>query len=355
MKLEDIDKNFKLDTVKEEDIVWYDIENAPFSIHGVFYDEKEEQYLRLPRAVADSINDGVRVLNHNTAGGRVRFITDSPYTALRAVVQKGWAMPHMPASGSHGFTLYVDGKFQKAYFPPIEQNESEDIAFEGIAYLHSYALCNADIYFPLYNGARKVFIGLKKGCSLQPPKAYRYAKPVLFYGSSITQGGCASRPGNDYISLLSRKFDFDYINLGFSGSARAEKEMVEYIASQEASVFVLDYDHNAPNPEHLRNTHLPLYEAIRAKHKDAPILMISHPDSDFFANSDERRDIVKNTYLTAKKRGDKKVAFVDGHTLFQKEDRDGCTVDGAHPNDLGFYRMAETIAPVLKKLLKKCK
>lgn len=352
MKLEDVDRNFKFNTVQEEDVVWYDIENAPFSVHGVFYDEAEEQYLRLPRELAQKVNDGVNTLAHHTAGGRVRFITDSPYIALRAVVQRGWNMNHMPYTGSHGFTLFVDGKFQGIYAPQHDENTDENMAFEGIRYLNSFALCNAEITFPLYNGARKILIGLKKGSTVQPPKAYRYPKPVLFYGSSITQGGCASRTGNDYIAVLSRMLDFDYINFGFSGSARGEKEMVEYIAKQDTSVFVIDYDHNAPTPEHLRNTHLPLYETIRAQRKDAPILFISHPD-DFLANSDERHAIVKETYLTAKKRGDKKVAFIDGRTLFGKANRDGCTVDGTHPNDLGFYRMAKTIAPVLKKLLKK--
>ena len=352
MKLEDVDKNFKLETVKEEDVVWYDIENAPFSVHGIFYDETEEQYLRLPREVAQTVNDGVNVLANHTAGGRVRFITDSPYIALRAVAPKGWAMNHMPLTGSHGFTLFVDSCFQGIYAPQYDENAKENIAFEGIRYLNSYALCNAEISFPLYNGVKKVFIGLKKGSSVQPPKAYRYPKSVLFYGSSITQGGCASRAGNDYISVLSRMLDFDYINFGFSGSARGEKEMIEHIIKQDVSVFVIDYDHNAPTPEHLRNTHLPLYEAIRKAHKDAPILFISHPD-DFLSNADERHGIVKNTYLTAKKRGDKKVAFIDGRTLFGKVNRDGCTVDGTHPNDLGFYRMAKTVAPILKKLLKK--
>jgi len=124
------------------------------------------------------------------------------------------------------------------------------------------------------------------------------------------------------------------------------------------SAFVLDYDHNAPTPEHLQNTHYPFYKAVREQQPELPILMMSKPDfdSDYTEAAMEenriRRDIVKATYEKALSEGDKKVWFLDGQTLFGDTDRDSCTADGCHPNDLGFYRMAERVLPYLREMLK---
>jgi hypothetical protein len=208
-----------------------------------------------------------------------------------------------------------------------------------------------EIAFPLYGGVRKLLIGVNKGCTVKKAKPYTYQKPVLFYGSSITQGGCASHPGADHVAKVCRWLDTDYINLGFSGSARAEETMQNYLASLDPSVFVLDYDHNAPNPEHLVATHYPLYEKIRNAHKNTPIIFITRPDFEMDASGADRRAVIYETYCKAKANGDKLVWFIDGETMFGTQDRTDCTVDTCHPNDLGFYRMASTIYPVLKVAL----
>ena len=128
--------------------------------------------------------------------------------------------------------------------------------------------------------------------------------------------------------------------------------MAEYIAALDCSVIVLDYDHNAPTVDHLRNTHYPFYETIRKVQPNTPIILISKPDLNPEVDA-PRRAVIYDTYKRAKKQGDKKIWFIDGEKLFGKHNRDACTVDGCHPNDLGFYRMAETICPTLKKALKK--
>ena len=187
---------------------------------------------------------------------------------------------------------------------------------------------------------------------------YKTQKPVVFYGSSITQGGCASHSGNEYDHMLSRWLSTDFINLGFSGNAKGDAKFAEYIAGLDMSVFVMDYDYNAPNAEHLQATHLPFYEIIRKAQPNLPIIFISASNTEYLQDSDKRREIIFNTYKTAKKRGDKKVWFVDGATIYGKGGVDGrneCTVDGIHPNDMGMYRMAKAIYPVLKKALKKSK
>lgn len=138
--------------------------------------------------------------------------------------------------------------------------------------------------------------------------------------------------------------DCDYINLGFSGSARGEQLIADYIAGLDMSVFVCDYDHNTPNPKHLSNTHMKLYETVRKANPELPVIFVSKPD---FENGEEesiqRRSIVFNTYMQALGKGDKNVYYIDGKSLFGSQGRDSCTVDSCHPNDLGFMRMAEII------------
>ena len=228
--------------------------------------------------------------------------------------------------------------------------------YDGIYRARTADVYDVELCFPAY--CEKVYdveIGVKEGSEIYPAKPYVYNdKPIVFYGSSITQGGCASRAGNDYISLACRWLDSDFLNLGFSGSAKGEPIMAEYVAGLKASIFVMDYDHNAPTVEHLKNTHMPMYRTIRAKNPDTPIVFISRPN--FYYNESDsvaRRNCIRDNYLLAQAEGDKNVYFIDGETLFGREDWDVCTVDLCHPNDLGFYRMAKAIYPVLKEIIEK--
>lgn len=355
MDITEIDKNFKLPEVNEPDIEWFDARETPFALHGVFFDEKADRFLRMPDDVSKKVSVGVHFGAYVSTGGRLRFSTNSPYIAIKAIIPSESVMNHMPVVGSHGFSLYCNHQYKGMFTPAsneIIKSQPNPLAFQGIRYIWSEKVCDFDLYFPLYGGVIRLYIGLKKGCVLNTPKPYTRQKPIVFYGSSITQGGCASRPGNDYVSLVCKWLDSDFINLGFSGNAKGEKAMAEHLASLDASVFVLDYDYNAPNAEHLQATHYPLYERIRTAHKDTPILFISKPDFEYDGQSAKRRAVIMETYEKAKANGDKNVAFIDGETLFGTFGRDGCTVDTCHPNDLGFYRMAETVYPVLKELLK---
>lgn len=355
MEIEQIDKNFQLKPIQETDVEWFNASKAPFSLHGVYYSEEHARYERMPLEIAETVNVGVKGMSAHTAGGRIRFMTNSPYVAVKCVVGHSECMRNMAFMAHKGVSVFAGDEFIGAYAPDNTAGRGAvdgKIAFEGIAYLPTLCLEEITVHLPPYSGTFEVYIGVKQGSVIQEPKAYKYAKPAVFYGSSITQGGCCTHAGNDYIAMLSRWLDFDYINLGFSGSGKAEETMTDYLASLDCSVMVLDYDHNAPNVEYLEQTHFPAYEKIRKAHPKMPIVFISRPD---FKNKDDvnRREVIKNTYKAAKKRGDKRVWFIDGEKLFQKHERSACTVDGCHPNDLGFYRMAQTIQPILKKALKK--
>ena len=265
-------------------------------------------------------------------------------------------MSHITMIGQFGFSVYADGQYQGRISPVYETLLKENsvdgkMAFEGLVKLPPETnMHNVTIHFPLYGGICSLFIGVQDGSTLLSPPDYTHETPILFYGSSITQGGCASRPGNDYAGLLGIWLDSDILNLGFSGNAKGEKEMVDYLCSLNPSVFVLDYDHNAPSVEHLKDTHLPLYKAFRSAHPTTPIVMLSAPDYRNQSNATARRAIVSETYDYAVSNGDKNIYFIGGEKLFGA-DYPFATVDGCHPNDLGFYRMAEACYAVIKDLI----
>ncbi len=260
--------------------------------------------------------------------------------------------PHMPLSGTSGFDLYIDKGSTSTYYgtfmPPVDMTGG----YESILYFDDAVERDITINFPLYNGLNSLYIGLQSSAHIDSGSEYAYQKPVLYYGSSITQGGCASRPGNSYQAIISRRFNCDHINLGFSGSARGEDAIVDYMSGLDVSVFVCDYDHNAPNVEHLAATHEKLFNKFRQKSPQLPIILVSRPDFDKnLSDSIKRRDIIYTTYMNAIRNGDKNVYFIDGQHLFKDENRDCCTVDGCHPNDAGFLRMAEVIGHTVGQIL----
>lgn len=339
-----VDPNFlKGSTLSENEFVWHNALSEPFEIRGLAV-AQGESFVRLPIEDLPWYSEGVQLLAYHTAGGRVRFCTDSARVAVRAKSLNSGMMSHMPLTGSAGVDIYRNGVFAASVRPAV----ADGGWFEGV-YSSSGTMAQYEINMPLYNGLTAILIGLDNGAQVLKPNPYKYDRPVVYYGSSITQGGCASRPGNSYQGFLSRWLDADQINLGFSGNGRGEAEMAEYIASLPMSAFVLDYDHNAPSVEHLEKTHEAFFRIVRKRNPLLPVIFVSKPD---FDNNPEmnraRRDVIRRTYENAKNNGDSLVYFVDGKTLFGETDRDACTVDGCHPNDLGFYRMAQTIYPALK-------
>jgi hypothetical protein len=261
----------------------------------------------------------------------------------------------MAVTGVSGFDLYrKNGEMQEfvgSFLPPFDCPTGYESIINTFGGEWDYIL-----YLPLYNHVDKLYIGIDETASLEKAAAYARPKPAVYYGSSITQGGCASRPGNAYQAMISRALDMDFINLGFSGSAKGEQTIAKYIATLSMSVFVLDYDHNAPTIAHLEETHYPFYKTVRQAQKDLPIIMLSKPDiflpdPNAAAVFDERMRIVKSTYEKAVAEGDKNVYFINGGDIFGKDLLRSCTVDTCHPNDLGFYKFYEALCPIIKKVI----
>ncbi len=348
-----IDKNFKIETkIDKADIKFYDVKSGIFDVYGLYKFYETDKYCRMDPVIADSLKTGVAALNWCTAGGRIRFKTNSRYVAInRNLVffkDGGGKSPHFTVTGSSGYDIYLVENGQQLFYKSFMPEYDFDEHFEQVIDFEDDSERDIIIHMPLYNGCSAMYIGLQESAYIKAGSPYKYDKPILFYGSSITQGGCASRPGNAYTNMLSRFLDADHINLGFAGNAKGEDTIAEYIADIDCSVFVYDYDHNAPNAEHLRNTHEKMFLKFREKHPNTPVVMMSRPTlSNSKTVPDARTDVIIETYNRAKNRGDNNVYFVDGRDLFSNYGGSDCTVDGCHPTDLGFFSMAKCVEKVI--------
>ncbi len=355
MNIAEIDPNLNVETgIRRDGLVWFDVRKAPFCIYGLC--EAKDGTLpfhRIPTSVAEATSNGVRNLNFCTAGGRLRFSTNSPYIALKCETYGTLRlMNHMPLTGTQGFDLYRDdthgSHYVRSFIPPLDLSLS---AFDTVIDLDTAGLHHYTVNFPLYGTCKNLYIGIKEGSILDTGLPYANDLPVIFYGSSITQGGCSSRPGTCYQAILSERHNMDYINLGFSGNGRAEEAIVNYMADLPMKIFVSDYDYNATDADYLETTLRRMYRTVRAKHPTVPFVFVSAPKAALNEEFYDRWERICKIYREALAAGDKAVYFVDGSHLFDGDAADNCTVDGTHPTDLGFFRMAAGIDAVLAPLL----
>lgn len=358
LDIAEIDVNMKGSSdIKRDDIVYYDVRQKPFDLYGFYKPESEDVFKRLPDEVARATSKGVANLYKCTAGGRVRFSTDSDCVVIRTKQPKISRMYHATLQMEGGFDLFLDDPVSgESVFYDIFKIPYDTVdGYTAIVKFYNRKTKHITINFPLYGEVSDLWVGLCEGATLGKGARYRNEKPVIFYGSSITQGGCASRSGNAYPAIISRRLNIDYINLGFSGNGKAEEAIVEYMSGLDMSVFVSDYDHNAPNIEYLRDTHYRMYEKIRAVNPDLPYVMISRPDFCKTGNGTaecifRRRVILDSFYKAYVENGDRNVYFIDGEGFFNGEYADCATVDGTHPTDYGMVCMADTIGNVLRKI-----
>ena len=348
-----VDKNLVIDVnIKSDDLVWHNALNAPLEVFGVEF--SDGLYRRMPGYVAKSVSEKVYVLHSNTSGGRIRFRTDSPSIAVFVRYTSIYRSSHFPLLGSAGLDLYVKGEgdavehYEASFMPPYDM---EDHYASRYDFMDGTAMREVTVNMPLYSDVSEILIGVVEGSELLPPLPYTSDKKIVYYGNSITQGACASRPGNAFPTYASRAVGCDFINLGFSGSGRAEDEIAEYIAGLDMQIFVYDYDHNAPNPEYLLATHEKMFLKIREKHPKIPVVMLTRTS---FKTGDKDRnarfEIIRKTYDNAVARGDENVYLIDGREVFG-ELWGEATVERLHPGDLGQILIGRALVPVLQKIL----
>ena len=355
MDFSKIDKNFLTTNIENKtDVEWHDLKDGEFQVYGLYEPYKTEGFMRMPQSVADTVSPGVAELHTHTAGGRIRFKTNSPYIALTAVIPTEYRHTHMGLCAADGFDLYVIHKGTASYFGafPIPFDFKGGYTVVKDVYADNNMVCY-EIEMPLYAHVANLFIGLKEGSKIEAGEPYVNDLPIVYYGSSITQGACASRPGTSYEAMISHRFNLDYINLGFSGNCKGEKNMAEYMAKIPMSCFVCDYDHNAGYEEYVA-THFPLYETIRKAHPDIPYIMISRPTNDI--DNDHvalKFNAMMESYNKAVASGDKNVYYIDGREFYKGLNFIDCSADLLHPNDIGFHKMSDIIGDMIEKVLLK--
>lgn len=350
-----IDKNMTIESVDENGLVWMSPNQKPFKLIGFNWFDQDKVYRRFPVSPDPALPEGVEALSNCTAGGQIKFRSDSRRVAVKAKLANPGAMDHMPNTGSSGFDLYIDN-----FFYGVTRYAVKDKAFTyEFPELESSVMRDFTLNFPLYNGGVKEFsIALDKDASLAVPAPFIDERPIVVYGTSIAQGGCASRPGMCYSNILSRKLNRPFINLAFSGSGKGEPDVARHIANIKNPVmFILDYEANCVSAEKLTETLPEFIRILREKHPAVPILVVSkvtYAREVFDKTLKDYRENCKKIEIENVKRcqaaGDKNIYFIDAET-FQGDDFWECTVDGVHPTDLGFYRMAENLLPEIEKRL----
>lgn len=326
----------------------FSYKDKPIEVHGVPFFEKTGVLERLPEDVRKAV-PSFEAFGKRCPGARICFRTNSPKILLKMTLKT--------LSWDIGMSIYdcqaanvMIGDRQNARFAGLLHPQDYDTMVCEREFLKDSSMEDITIWLPRNEEIADFTISVEDDALIESPTPYKYP-PMLYYGSSITEGGCCCRVTNAYNAIISQHLDIDYYNLGFSGGAKGELEIADYINTIPMSIFVYDYDHNAPNVEHLENTHEVFFKRIREKNPELPVVILTKPDFDYDSQSAERRAVIYKTYENAVNSGDKNVYFIDGQTFFGDSDRHFCTCDCCHPNDLGFYRMAQVIEPVIRQIL----
>lgn len=357
-------------SVDANGVRWIDGRLLP--IEGRPFDDVDHYYDRLSSNLTERVNEGVRNMRHYTAGMQFRFMTNSKRLRFRWVpYQKYLEMDHMPASGVSGIDVYRwDVGRGRWLYVKTGRIYSVDGAVLDIPW-SSGDRCLVNL--PLYNGLSEFKLGIDEDAVLDclPPRANGIENPVVFYGTSITHGGCASRPGMAFPSIIGRDLDVPIVNLGFSGSGRMEYEMSDCLARINASCYVLDC---LPNMQELKDTpdfadirdrqdplcivrerYEPFIRNLRAKRPDVPIVMAEH--CGVYCSGKGADDLfLRSLYEKLVAEGWKKLVYLPKEGMYAY-DFEG-TVDGVHPNDWGMMHMAAAYGKAVRQalgLMKGCK
>lgn len=334
------------------DVDWHDVRD--WGVEGRGFADTDKYFDRLPGRAHGVVRDAVWSLSRHSAGMMVRFRTDATEIhADHTVTSDRLAMPHMPATGVSGLDLYArddDGNWRwVAVTRPTQQSTKASIVSGLRPGMREYA-----VYLPLYNGTESLSIGIPAGGAFEPV-APRKEKPIVFYGTSITHGACASRPGMPHPAILGRRLDRPVINLGFSGNGKLEAEVGRFLTELDPSVYVLDCLPNMNAGEVTARTE-PIVRQLRAAHPNVPIVLVEDRTYAYSwirptaqARNDSSRQAFKEAHRRLVDAGTEQLFYIDGDSLLST-DRDD-TTDGSHPSDLGFYHHANAFEPVLRKAL----
>ena len=324
-----------------------------FTIIGRFHSEKT--YTRFPAKYENTLRKEVWGLGQHSAGISIRFRTNSPFINVRWSVKNDAAMDHMPFTGIKGVDLYslVEGKWKYINTGRVKGKRNEFMMVRGAGDSYREYLLN----LPLYDGADTVSIGIKNGASISVPEDMHLTskKPVVYYGSSIAQGGCASRPGLLFTNILARSMDRPFINMGFSGNGTFDLSVGDALCETDAALYVIDCNPNT-RTELIYERAVELVMKLHRERPEVTVLLVeAFPYVSGFSKPSEAENAKKNielnkAYEALRKAGIKNLYYRKGDDLIGF-DYEG-TVDGVHPNDIGMMRIAEALEPTIRKYVK---
>jgi hypothetical protein len=337
---------------------WIELPNPQLEVNGLpWYQENHFELIRLPARLQDSFPKAVWGLAQEPSGGRIRFRTDSTAVAIRLEYPEPPNMRNMHAFGQAGVDLYLNGAYAGTATPGKDAAPGKVTEFVYYDYSAKPRVeREITLYLPLYMAVKVRGIGLDPAAHVVPAKRFDLPKPLVFYGTSITQGGCASRSGMSYQAILGRMLNVDFVNLGFSGNGKGEPALASAVASIDAAAYVLDFAVNNESVESLKAVYAPFLDTVRRQHPETPIVCVTpiYGTGEFFPHLDrereEMRGVVRQAAAARIAAGDRNVHLVEGTDLLGPAQGAGL-VDGVHPNDLGFEWMAEGLANRLRTVL----
>lgn len=352
------DKNMQAVATDAGEVVWHSPAEPPFRLQGFPWFAADRVFRRMPLKPPQPLPEAVDNLAWHTSGGQIHFRSTARRIVVKVKLRGRFEMNHMPHTGMSGCDLYIGPSGAKRYYHTA-RFEINALEYQVLLFEHKQAeIRDFTLNLPLYNGVEEILIGLEPGCTLEAPLPYDDDRPVVIYGTSITHGGCASRPGMCYPNILSRRFNVPFVNLGFSGSGRAEPEVAHALAAvPDPLMYVIDCEANCGDPGGYEARLPVLLDILRAAHPEVPILLLSR-----IPNITELQQPVtlktrldhlafqKKLVAARRKAGDKNLHFKDGSKLLEPDGHEG-TVDTTHPNDAGFYHMAENLEPVFRKII----
>lgn len=336
-----------------ESVDWHDVTKWGLEGREWVDAERLSYFDRLPAEAQKSVTENVWKLSRDSAGMMARFKTDATSLFVHYKLTKPTlGLPHMPATGVSGVDFYARDTAGKWRWVMVSKPATQEMSVEVVKGLapgfREYAA-----YLPLYNGVEFLEIGVPKGARFEglPPRT----KPIVFYGTSITHGACASRPGMVHTAILGRRFDAPVLNLGFSGNGRMDAAVGELLTRVDAAVYVVDCLPNM-NPADVTSKCVPLVQQLRAAKPETPIVLV---EDRRFTNDwitpvksqfhTDNHAALKAAWSELQKLGVKHLFYIEGDSLYGT-DGEGAT-DASHASDLGFFRQAEAFEPVLRKAL----
>lgn len=347
------DPNLLAAKTSTDGLTWHDALQAPCVLEGFPFRAANGPLFRLPQHIVPGLLPLLVHVAAQPAGAGLRFAATGDRLAVKVELSRNETSRNCTYNATHGIDAYVDGPLGWTFVGnlAVEKPSTKWTAELRLPGTLAKALGDATrewlLHLPLQNPVSGLKLGLEG--APQSPRARNIAKPLVCYGSSITQGFCASRPGLAWTNVVARALDVELVPLGFGGSARGEAEVAAAIATIDASCVVIDYDHNAPDAAHLEHTHLPFLKIIRKARPRLPMVIATSPnfhgDAKYWG---ARRAVIRASFKAI----GGPTRFVDGATYHAAESWAETTIDRCHPNDLGFRQMADHILPAIRSAMR---